>query len=106
MSSISPSTETLNLRLVWRSLNAGLRIVVCIATPADSRASPSPEPGHLVSGLVLTPSTDKESLLDQILLCPLNCLLTLALILSFRFCLCIVSLARVPHPQYLITLHI
>ena len=69
MSSISPSNETLTLRLVWRSPNTGgLRIVVCTAVSADSRASPSPEPGHLVSGLVLTPSTAKQSLLDEILL--------------------------------------
>lgn len=46
----------------------GLKIVVHAAIPVDSRAGQSPETGYLVPGLVLTLSTDRDSLFDQTLL--------------------------------------
>lgn len=59
---------------------------MCVGTPADIRASPSPEPVHPVAGLVLAPSTGNDpllhwtaprllwTLLTQILSCELPCL--------------------------------
>lgn len=46
----------------------GLKIVVHTVIPFGSTSSPSREPGYLVPGFVLTPSTDKASLFGQTLL--------------------------------------